>query len=498
MKINGINNTTLKNYNNNLNGVKNRNNNNNYQLLKRTTFKGNNLSLSEVIEYQNRKSFLGRLFSFLKQKPVETLVKKVHKNLQYTQDNKLKSNETKFYYKNRKDGLISITFSDCVMDQTKKNIEKASKIVYHYDNKLSGGLKQKVFSNPIFDNKGNIKHSEFVQLYLDENSGKEKFIIHNNVLFKDNNMFSSDYSEIIYKDNSFKAFKKNIFDENGQIKEFEEMEKTCEYKDGTKNITEKTYYKDNQTKPVFFIKIEKENEKEEKRLYIENPEFREDNTLKSASLSQIIEGNVIYTDYQAQYNENGVLSKSKLHKISKKNKDCSIGEKEREYKQRQISNLIEKETKEFNEVKMLKQQLSQKLNEQNLIKQRQNKLSLKDEQTLINKEEDVISYKKHPKKIRLTRKDINFLNKNKNLDVNELQDEIRNLQEEINVKETKRMKYLTELRLKQKELRELEAGDIIYMNYNNETNSYSNKVTNSKQVEEMFEFKNKGLIKNGK
>lgn len=278
------------------------------------------------------------------------MVKKVYNGLTPTSVNSYTADEVKYYYKKNDDKLLLKIFQDCTLDK-EKNIKKASKIFYQYDFDKSDGLKQKVIINPEFDQNGEFKKAEFIHEYYENNPNKKQMMIHYNVNFKNGSMVSSQTSEAIYSNNTTTTYTNTSINKNGEISSFEKKEHVVVFQEGNKNLKEKTIWLNNNddlTKPDFYSIEEKENGMFVRKTYLEKPVFRDDNSVQSAKRSlDIIENKISCTDYKPQFDEDGVLKESELHRMTELDADIEqINDKSKKYQQA-IDKMYQKDKEEF-------------------------------------------------------------------------------------------------------------------------------------------------------
>ena len=368
MKINNISNNKnifnnkIINYN-----IKNKNKN------KSLSFKANNIQVPnnkcKVVE-----SIWNKLFPNLQ----SGLVKRSYKNLISINNDKYSSDEVKYYYKKNHDNVILKIFENCNLDKN-KNITTASKIFYQYDTQKNKDLKQKIIINPQFDKNGRLIKAQYVHEYYENQADKKQFVIHSNVKFRDEKIVFTKSTEITYDDDTKETYKNAFYNIYNEIYDFDKKERLNIYKQNNKSIKEKLIWLNSNhedLKPDFYIIQEKTKEKPDIKIYIENPVFRNDYTIESAKLSQkIIDNEISYTDYKPEYDKNGNIEKSKLHRVKKLNVDIEKTNIEVKEIQKEIDYLYTIEKKNFNERKKLKEE-EKKLDVKSYVIQKQNRHKL--------------------------------------------------------------------------------------------------------------------------
>ena len=295
---------------NNLNIKKTKQNNKNNNL--NTSFKGANHYLPQIGQ-KTVQSMWNKLFPKLQ----KGLVKTTYMDLIPTQSNGYASKEIKYYYRKSKDNLLLKTIRNCTLNQDKQ-IEKATEICYHYDTSEKGGLQQKIIINPEFDNNNQLKKADCVYDFYNQDD-KKQAVIHKGVEFKDDSIISSRSSEFIYNDGEKEHYEDTLMDENGEIYNFAKKESTFSYEEGAKSITQKKIWFDSnfsESTPDVYMSTVNEPGQPEKKIYIEEPVFRDDTSIQSARLSQKVTDGTAYTYYNSTYDKDGCLESSELSRVT--------------------------------------------------------------------------------------------------------------------------------------------------------------------------------------
>ena len=475
MKINNI--TNNKNIFNNkiINyNIKNKNKN------KSLSFKANNIQVPnnkcKVVE-----SIWNKLFPNLQ----SGLVKRSYKNLISINNDKYSSDEVKYYYKKNHDNVILKIFENCNLDKN-KNITTASKIFYQYDTQKNKDLKQKIIINPQFDKNGRLIKAQYVHEYYENQADKKQFVIHSNVKFRDEKIVFTKSTEITYDDDTKETYKNAFYNIHNEIYDFDKKERLNIYKQDDKSVEERLIWENGNCedlKPDFYIIQEKTKEKPDIKIYIENPVFRNDYTIESAKLSQkIIDNEISYTDYKPEYDKNGNIEKSKLHRVKKLNVDIEKTNIEVKEIQKEIDYLYTIEKKNFNERKKLKEeekQLNIKLYE--IQKQQRGRRFTPKFQSLLNFYENFNKEKKDNKN-NLSEL-IDKINKDKEI----LQNKAKELEEITN-------KNMIKIRELQSKLADIISYDKVYYDYKygKENLVFSTKIYG--KINSILEFQRRDLI----
>lgn len=295
---------------NNFNINKNKlNKRNNVQI---TSFKGTNRSLPQIGQ-KTVQSVWSRLFPKLK----KGLVKTTYTDIIPTQSNGYLSKEVKYYYRKSKDNLLLKTFRNCKLNKDKQ-IEKASEISYHYDNDEKKGLQQKIIINPEFDRNNQLKKADCVYAFYTQGDEK-RTVIHKNVEFKDDAIISSRSSEFVYNDGTKEYYEDTLINENGEIYNFAKKESLFSYEEGDRIITQKKIWFDSnftENTPDAYMSTVNSPGEPEKKIYIEEPVFRDDNSIQSSRLGQKVTDGTAYTYYNSTYNEDGCIESSELSRVT--------------------------------------------------------------------------------------------------------------------------------------------------------------------------------------
>ena len=473
MKINNISNN--KNiFNNKIINYNKKNKN------KSLSFKANNIQMPnnkcKVVE-----SIWNKLFPNLQ----SGLVKRSYKNLISINNDKYSSDEVKYYYKKNHDNVILKIFENCNLDKN-KNITTASKIFYQYDTQKNKDLKQKIIINPQFDKNGRLIKAQYVHEYYENQADKKQFVIHSNVKFRDEKIVFTKSTEITYDDDTKETYKNAFYNIHNEIYDFDKKEQLNIYKQNNKSIKEKLVWINSNhedLKPDFYIIQEKTKEKPDIKIYIENPVFRNDYTIESAKLSQkIIDNEISYTDYKPEYDKNGNIEKSKLHRVKKLNVDIEKTNIEVKEIQKEIDYLYTIEKKDFNERKKLKEeekQLNIKLYE--IQKQQRGRRFTPKFQSLLNFYENFNKEKKDNKN-NLSEL-IDKINKDKKI----LQNKVKELEEITN-------KNMIKIRELQSKLADIISYDKVYYDYKygKENLVFSTKIYG--KINSILEFQRRDLI----